>query len=92
MSLMRDPSPSMRGYPTRLSSALRRAEWRAVATGARFLAERAKRTGFEQQLGPLNPYERRIVHLTVAEDPTVASHSVGDAFSKVVIISARKSS
>ncbi len=58
---------------------------------ARFLAERAKRTGFEQQLGPLNPYERRIVHLTVAEDPTVASHSVGDAFSKVVIISARKS-
>jgi spoIIIJ-associated protein len=59
---------------------------------ARFLAERAKRTGFEQQLGPLNPYERRIVHLTVAEDPTVASHSVGDAFSKVVIISARNSS
>ncbi len=58
---------------------------------ARFLAERAKRTGFEQQLGPLNPYERRIVHLTVGEDPAVSSHSVGDAFSKVVIISARKS-
>jgi spoIIIJ-associated protein len=57
---------------------------------ARFLAERAKRTGFEQQLGPLNPYERRIVHLAVAEEPGVASHSVGDAFSKVVIISARK--
>jgi spoIIIJ-associated protein len=58
---------------------------------ARFLAERAKRTGFEQQLGPLNPYERRIVHLTVAEETGVSSHSVGDAFSKVVIISARKS-
>ncbi len=58
---------------------------------ARFLADRAKRTGFEQQLGPLNPYERRIVHLTVAEEPGVASHSVGDAFSKVVIISVRKS-
>jgi spoIIIJ-associated protein len=57
---------------------------------ARFLAERAKRTGFEQQLGPLNPYERRIVHLAVAEEPGVASHSVGDAFSKVVIIAARK--
>ncbi len=57
---------------------------------ARFLAERAKRTGFEQQLGPLNPYERRIVHLAVSEEPGVDSHSVGDAFSKVVIISARK--
>ncbi len=57
---------------------------------AKFLAERARRTGSEQQLGPLNPYERRIVHLTVAEEPDVASHSVGDAFSKVVIISARK--
>ena len=59
---------------------------------ARFLAERARRTGLEQQLGPLNPYERRVVHMTVAEEADVSSHSVGDAFSKVVIISARKSS
>ncbi len=57
---------------------------------AKFLAERARRTGFEQQLGPLNPYERRIVHLTVSELAGVDSHSVGDAFSKVVIISPRK--
>ncbi len=57
---------------------------------ARFLADRAKTTGFEQELGPLNPYERRIVHMAVAEDPTVASHSVGDAFMKTVIIAARK--
>jgi spoIIIJ-associated protein len=57
---------------------------------ARFLADRAKSTGLEQELGPLNPYERRIVHMTVAEDPTVASHSVGDAFMKTVIIAARK--
>jgi spoIIIJ-associated protein len=57
---------------------------------ARFLAGRAKSTGVEQQLGPLNPYERRIVHLAVSEEPGAASHSVGDAFSKVVIISARK--
>ncbi len=58
---------------------------------ARFLADRARRTGFEQQLGPLNPYERRIVHMAVAEEAGVDSHSVGDAFSKVVIISPRKS-
>ena len=58
---------------------------------AKFMAERAKRTGVEQELGPLNPYERRIVHMTVAEEAGVSSHSVGDAFSKVVIISASKS-
>ena len=63
------------------------AELRQMAS---FLAGRAKETGVEQQIGPLNPYERRIVHLAVAEDPTVASESIGDAHLKTVIISARK--
>jgi predicted RNA-binding protein Jag len=38
-------------------------------------------------MGPLNPYERRIVHLAIAEDPRVSSESIGDAFMKTVIIS-----
>jgi predicted RNA-binding protein Jag len=38
----------------------------------------------------LNPYARRIVHMAVAEDPTATSESVGDAFLKTVIISARR--
>jgi len=41
-------------------------------------------------MGPLNPYERRIVHLTIAEDPNVSSESIGDAFMKTVIISVRQ--
>lgn len=57
---------------------------------AKFLAEKAKSTGVEQQIGPLNAYERRIVHLMVAEDPAVASESIGDAAMKTVIISRRK--
>lgn len=56
---------------------------------AKFLAEKAKQTGADQQIGPLNPYERRIVHLAVAEVPGVATESVGDAFSKTVLISLR---
>jgi spoIIIJ-associated protein len=56
---------------------------------AKLLAEKAKETGLDQQLGPLNPYERRIVHLAVAEVPGVASESIGDAFSKTVHISLR---
>ena len=57
---------------------------------AKFLAEKAKDSGLEQQLGPLNPYERRIVHMAVAEVPGVTTESVGDAFSKTVLIQLRK--
>src|SRR5437762_2728838 len=57
---------------------------------AKYLAEKARDSGIDQQLGPLNPYERRIVHLAVAEVPGVATESVGDAFSKTVHISLRK--
>jgi spoIIIJ-associated protein len=57
---------------------------------ARFLAEKARDSGVDQQLGPLNPYERRIVHMAVAEIPGATTESIGDAFSKTVLISARK--
>ena len=52
------------------------------------LADRARSSGVPQEMGPLNPYERRIVHMAIAEDPTVSSESIGDAFMKTVIISA----
>ena len=58
---------------------------------ARHLAGRAKESGADQQIGPLNPYDRRIVHLEIAEDPSVTSESIGDAHMKTVIISARRS-
>lgn len=56
---------------------------------ARFLMEKAKSSG-PQEMGPLNPYSRRIVHLTVAEDPALSSESIGDAHMKTVIISTRR--
>jgi spoIIIJ-associated protein len=57
---------------------------------ALFVAEKARSSGMPQEMGPLNPYERRIVHLAIAEDPTVTSESIGDAFMKTVIISTKK--
>jgi spoIIIJ-associated protein len=57
---------------------------------ARFMAEKARQSGMAQEMGPLNPYERRIVHLAIAEDPGVSSESIGDAFMKTVIISVRQ--
>jgi spoIIIJ-associated protein len=54
---------------------------------ALFLGEKAKSTGLAQEIGPLNPYERRIVHLAVSEIEGISSESIGDAFEKTVIIS-----
>ena len=54
----------------------------------RFTMEKAKVSG-PQEMGPLNPYARRIVHLTVAEDAAMTSESIGDAFLKTVIISTK---
>ena len=60
---------------------------RAAADGALHGREGARRRAAGD--GPAQPYERRIVHLAIAEDPSVASESIGDAFMKTVIISRR---
>ena len=57
---------------------------------AQFLADKAALSGAPQEIGPLNPYERRIVHMAVTERSDVTSESIGDAFMKTVIIAARK--
>ena len=54
---------------------------------AQSLMETARTSGVPQEIGPLNPYARRIVHLVVAYDVTMSSESVGDAFLKTIIIS-----
>jgi len=55
-----------------------------------FAAGKACSTGMSQEIGPLNPYERRIVHLAIAEDDTATSESIGDAFMKTVIVSPKR--
>ena len=54
---------------------------------AQFLMEKVRASGEPQEIGPLNPYARRIVHLTVADDTALTSESSGDAFLKTVVIS-----
>lgn len=56
---------------------------------AKFLIDKVKLNGAAQEIGPLNPYARRIVHLAVSEDDAVTSESVGDAFLKTVVISTK---
>jgi spoIIIJ-associated protein len=56
---------------------------------ARFLIEKAKTTRMPQEMGPLNSYSRRLVHLEVSNDPDVTSESQGDGLVKTVIIAPR---
>jgi spoIIIJ-associated protein len=56
---------------------------------AKFLIDKAKSTKTPQELGPLNSYARRVVHMEVARDPEVTSESQGDGQMKTVIIAPR---
>lgn len=55
---------------------------------AKHLVGKARSSGVPQEIGPLNAYERRVVHMAVAEEPGASSESVGDAAVKTVVISA----
>lgn len=50
------------------------------------VAERVRQSGREEEVGRMNPYERRIVHLAVQEIDGVTSESEGDGVMKRVFI------
>jgi spoIIIJ-associated protein len=53
---------------------------------AQQVAEEVRRKGRPQTLEPMNPADRRIVHITLADDPGVVSESSGDGYFKRVTI------
>lgn len=54
---------------------------------AKKLAATAVRTGRSTTLEPMNPYERRIIHSTIAQLEGVTSTSVGDEPNRCVVVS-----
>jgi len=53
---------------------------------AKNLADRVKRTRKKAMLEPMNPYERKIVHLSLQNDPAITTYSEGEEpYRKVVI-------
>jgi spoIIIJ-associated protein len=68
------------GYKKRRSGTL--------TTKAMSLAARVKATGKDMQMEPLSAAERRVVHLALADDPDVTTHTVGDGDLRNVVISA----
>jgi predicted RNA-binding protein Jag len=53
---------------------------------AQRVAEEVRRKGRPRTLEPMNPADRRIVHMTLADDPGVVSESSGDGYFKRVTI------
>lgn len=53
---------------------------------AQRMAGRARRTGRRVALEPMNPYERRILHAALQDDPYVTTHSEGEEPYRRVVI------
>jgi len=54
------------------------------------LADRAKRTGDRVALEPMTPHERKIIHMSLQDDPRIETYSEGEEpFRRVVIVSKR---
>lgn len=51
------------------------------------VASQVARTGEAKKLHPMNPYERRLVHLTIREYPGLSTESEGSGFMKVITVS-----
>jgi spoIIIJ-associated protein len=72
------------------SGDFRRSREEELAEIAQLMAEKVKKLGEPQSLSPMNPYDRRLVHLALKDDPAVETHSEGDGFLKSVKIFPRR--
>jgi len=68
------------------SDGFRRLREEEIVEIAILAAEKVKARGEESVLSPLNPYERRLVHLALRDVEGVVTRSLGDGFLKRVAI------
>lgn len=53
------------------------------------MAQKVKRTGRRVMLEPMNPYERRVLHIALRDDPYVTSYSEGEEPNRHIVIALR---
>jgi len=68
----------------------RQRRYKALESLAHEMAERVKARGAPFTLEPMPPYERRIIHLSLANDPHVTTESVGQGDERKVVIRPKK--
>jgi spoIIIJ-associated protein len=86
MMANRDQPPDKRRRIVLDAEGYRARRERALSATARSAAEQVKRTGEPVSLESLNPRERRIVHLALADDPGISTRSEGEDPHRSVII------
>ena len=57
---------------------------------ARNIAIKVKKTGKPVYLEPMNPYERRVIHFALQNDPYVSTHSEGEDPCRKVVVTPKK--
>lgn len=68
------------------SEGYRRLREDEIVAAARRAAETVRAQGKETLLNPLNPYERRLVHLALNEMEGIGTRSIGDGFMKRIAV------
>jgi spoIIIJ-associated protein len=71
------------------SEGFRQGREEEIAEIAILAAERVKKMNEPQKLRPMDPYERRLVHIALKDDPDVETQSEGEGFEKRVVIHPR---
>ena len=60
--------------------------YQALQSFARYMAEQVKTRGAPSTLEPMSAYERRIIHLALADHPDITTQSVGEGEARRVVI------
>jgi len=71
------------------SEGFRQGREEEIAEIAVLAAEKVKKMGEPHKLQPMDPYERRLVHLALKDNPDVETESEGEGFEKRVVIRPR---
>ena len=72
------------------SNGFRQGREEEIAEIAVLAAAKVKKMGEPHKLRPMDPYERRLVHLALKDDPAVETESEGDGFQRSVVIRPRQ--
>ena len=62
----------------------------SLARMAARIGERVKITGKPVTIGPFNAYDRRIIHITLKEDPSLRTESIGEGAIKKITVTPTK--
>ena len=66
------------GYRERRAEVLKRLAFR--------MKDKVMKTGRSVELDDMNPHDRRIIHLTLQDDPDVYTESVGESYLKYIVV------